>query len=90
MSLYVAAYDISDDERRANMAHALLRYGDRLQRSVFELWLEPGQVRALCRELGPLLSATDSFYLFPIDERGSRATIAWQRPPATFQPVIVD
>jgi CRISPR-associated endonuclease Cas2 len=90
MSLYIAACDISDDDRRQSAAHVLLRYGERLQQSVYELWLEPEQVRILCREIGPLLAVTDSFYIFPIDERGSRATLAWQRPPAVFQPVIED
>ena len=44
MSLYVATYDISDDRRRTQVSRVLLQYGTRLQRSVFEVWLEPAEL----------------------------------------------
>jgi CRISPR-associated protein Cas2 len=88
MSLYLAAYDITDDNRRQSVAGILSSYGHRLQRSVFEVWLEPGEVQILCREIGPHLARTDTFQLFPLDERGTRGRISWQQPGDGFDPVF--
>lgn len=89
MSVFVAAYDVSDDGRRVRVAKVLLRYGQRVQRSVFEVWLEPDQHDALRREIGPLLSAGDEFDLFPVDSRASRRRVRWQRDPHAWEPVVV-
>lgn len=89
MSLYVAAYDISHTGRRASVARILLAYGHRVQRSVYEVWLEPDEVRDLRREVGPYLEPHDRFDIFPIDERGSRRRVSWQQSPREYQPVIL-
>ena len=89
MSLYVAAYDISDDRRRDRVARVLLNYGHRIQQSVFELWLEPEETTMLRREVGARVAADDHFHLFPIDERGSRRSCAWQRGLDEFDPVML-
>ena len=89
MSLYVAAYDISHNGRRASVARVLLGYGDRVQKSVYEVWLEPDELRDLRREVGVYLSLGDEFQIFPIDERGSRKRTAWQRMPSERQAVIL-
>ena len=89
MSRYVATYDISDDRRRARVARVLSGYGERIQCSVFEIWLQPNQVLVLKREIGPILSRADKFHLFPVDERGTRATIAWQQSLPRREPVIL-
>jgi CRISPR-associated endonuclease Cas2 len=81
MSAYVAAYDISHAGRRRQVACILSHYGRRVQRSVFEVWLEPEELPALKRAVGPLLSRTDAFDLFPVDRRDPRRRIRWQRPP---------
>jgi CRISPR-associated endonuclease Cas2 len=89
MSLYLAAYDIHDDWRREQVARVLLRYGERVQRSVFLIWVDPDQVPDLRRALGSRLSTEDRCDLFPVDERGSRKRWSWQRPPVTWAPVIL-
>ena len=89
MSRYVASYDVSDDRRRDRVARVLSGYGERVQRSVFEIWLEPEEVPLLKREVGPLLARTDLFHLFPIDERGTRTTVAWQQSLPEREPVII-
>ena len=63
MSRYVAAYDVSSDLHRTAVARVLLRFGDRLQKSVFEVWLEPEEIPMLRCEVGPLLSTGDLFEL---------------------------
>jgi CRISPR-associated protein Cas2 len=87
MSRYVAVYDISDGNRRERVSRILLSFGYRVQLSVFEIWLEPDEVRELRRDVGPHLDDDDRFDLFPIDERGTRQTISWQRQLDGFDPV---
>ena len=89
MSLYVATYDISDNRRRTHVARVLLQYGTRLQRSVFEVWLEPAELDEFRREVGVLLAVADDFVLMPVDERGTRSTYSWQRPLQRFDAVIL-
>ena len=89
MSLYIASYDIADDHRRTRVARYLLRYGSRLQKSVFEVFLDPEELRDFHLELGGLLSARDEFALIPVDERGTRSTSSWQRDLARFDAVIL-
>lgn len=81
MSLHLAAYDISRDSSRQSVARILLRYGRRIQESVYEVELEPEDVVDLKREIGPWLATTDSFDLFPIDARRTRSRVSWQRDP---------
>jgi CRISPR-associated protein Cas2 len=80
MSQYLAAYDIAEDRRRARVSRLLANYGQRLQRSVFVIQLDHDDLPELRRELGGILAASDSFALVPVDERGFRTTITWQRP----------
>ena len=89
MSLYVAAYDISDDARRSAVAHILLGYGHRIQRSVFEIWLDPDDIPDLCLDLGARLDPSDAFALYPIDERPGRRRLQWQTPPDPWDPVLL-
>jgi CRISPR-associated endonuclease Cas2 len=89
MSLFVAAYDISSDFARDRVAQVLLEYGQRLQDSVFLIWIEPEELPTLRRELGALLARQDRFDLLPVDEAPHRSRWSWQRPPDAFCPVIM-
>ncbi len=81
MSWYAVCYDIAHDGRRAQVARLLLHYGRRLQRSVFEVWLDPDDLPDLRRRIGPLLAKTDLFDILPLDTRRPEFRISWQRPP---------
>lgn len=81
MSWYVAAYDIANDGRREMVARVLTEFGRRVQRSVFEVWLDPADLPDLKRRVGPLLAKTDLFDLFPVDTRRPQARLSWMRPP---------
>lgn len=81
MSLHLATYDISRDSSRQTVARILLRYGRRIQDSVFEIDLDPEDVDELKREVGPWLAVTDLFDLFPVDTRRLHSRISWQRDP---------
>jgi len=89
MSLYVAAYDVARDSRRARVAEILLEYGRRVQRSVFEIEVEPEDLDELRFRVGVLLAKTDAFDLFPIDRRFPKRRISWQRDPVAEDSVIV-
>ena len=81
MSLYVATYDISRDSSRRQVANVLLRYGRRVQASVFEVDLEPEEVEEIQRQIGPWLATTDLFDLFLIDLRRPDQRLRWQAEP---------
>lgn len=89
MSLYVAAYDITEDRRRVQIARILTNYGRRVQQSVFEVWLKPKQVGALKHRLAAILGKDDRFDLFPVDERGPRRRVGWLRSPICYATVSV-
>jgi CRISPR-associated protein Cas2 len=64
--LWVACYDIADDERRAAACAVLLKYGRRVQYSVFECHLTAYRRGRLGAELRDLLDpATDSLRFYP-------------------------
>lgn len=52
---YVVSYDIPDDDRRDQVRAALKNYGARVQYSVFECNLEPGQLAELRARLATLI-----------------------------------
>jgi len=81
MSYYVAAYDISDSRHRQRVARILGRYGQRVQLSVFQIWVEPEELSKLRREVGAYLALEDTFDLFPLDCRDPGRRIRWQHAP---------
>lgn len=89
MSHYIATYDISDNRIRERVARLLTRYGSRVQWSVFEIWLDSEDLPEFRRNIGSLLSRTDEFDLFPIDDRSNRARLRWQQPIERYGPVMV-
>jgi len=52
----VISYDIPDDRRRIRVAKLLLDYGQRVQYSVFEAYLEPAHLAEFYDRLRPLLN----------------------------------
>lgn len=61
----VAAYDVSEDDRRARLAAVLQSFGDRVQKSVFVILIDETELADLReRSLGIIDPDTDSFLLF--------------------------
>ncbi len=50
-AFYVIAYDISDDRRRTQVARMLEGYGERVQYSVFEAWLDDAELKRVRQRL---------------------------------------
>lgn len=51
MDAYLISYDIPDNKRRTKVANALEDYGQRVQFSVFEVWLDSSTKRELTQRL---------------------------------------
>jgi len=88
MSVYLAVYDITADRRRRRVADALASYGHRIQKSVFEVWLDPHEVGEVRARIGMLLEPTDEFELVPVDDRGTRPRSRWQREIEPWDAVV--
>ncbi len=54
-SFYVIVYDISNDKRRLKAAKALEALGERVQHSVFEVYLTPTELERLAARLSKLV-----------------------------------
>jgi CRISPR-associated protein Cas2 len=55
----VVAYDVTDDDRRERIARALLDFGTRVQKSVFECSLTARDLRRMRARVNALLSPGD-------------------------------
>lgn len=67
----VVCYDVSNDRSRLSITHALMGYGVRVQKSVFECLIEnPGEIKKLLSQLESYLDEGDSlrvYYFCPKD-----------------------
>ncbi|MDD5036312.1 MAG: CRISPR-associated endonuclease Cas2 [Methylococcaceae bacterium] len=67
MKIYLACFDISDDKNRDRVDKELMAYGERVQKSVFEIIIrQPQELDALCGKLAPLLEAGDDLRFYPL------------------------
>jgi len=65
-SLYLVSYDISDNRTRARLAHLLEGYGQRVQYSVFELWLTEKELDKLRPRLADAVEAEGTVRLYSL------------------------
>ena len=67
---YLVAFDISNSRRRGRMVKLCLATGFRVQKSVFESFLDSVQVASFENEAEKIIDPdTDSVWLYPIDAR---------------------
>ena len=76
--LYIAVYDISDDQARLRMSHILLRFGERVQESVYECRISRAQLSQLTAECAPELEQDPDANLrvYPVCQTCERRAIA--------------
>ena len=65
-TLYVIAYDISNDKRRTRIHKLLCGYGDWTQYSLFECWLTRQHLAELRLKLKKVLQPGDSLRFYPL------------------------
>ena len=91
MEVYVACFDISDDGLRARVGNLLLRYGDRVQKSVFEIAVKDRfQLDDIRNQLTGMVDDDDSirFYRLCADCRSISTTLTGD-PVAQFPAVVI-
>ncbi len=72
MRCYLVCFDIEDDKTRVRVAKRLLQYGNRVQKSVFELaFNRPADAHSLRAELQKMLDGADNLRFYYLNE-GSR------------------
>ena len=71
--LRVIAYDISDPRRLRRMANICADFGVRVQKSVFEFWLDEERFEELWRRLCAAMDAqSDVLMAYALDEKAAR------------------
>jgi CRISPR-associated protein Cas2 len=66
----VVSYDVVDNRRRQSLAKLLERYGERVQKSVFEMVLEEKELAGLVRRIERLIKKEEDsvrIYRLPAD-----------------------
>lgn len=78
MNVYLACFDISDDKIRNRVGKFMEAYGDRVQKSVFEIIVKrPEELEMLRGKIGPMLDAGDDvrFYRLCAECRGKSLNV---------------
>lgn len=95
-SVYLVAYDVSNDKRRTKIFKKLKGYGEALQYSLFRCALTPNERLRLRAEMWELIDhATDRFLIVdlgPDDGRGHFALEAWGcalQDPAAHDGILI-
>ncbi len=91
MEVYVVCFDISDDRIRDRLGKRLLRYGDRVQKSVFEVGVKNNtELEEMRRELRKIAQDDDNirFYRLCANCRSASNALDSERV-AHFPAVIV-
>jgi len=69
-TLYLIAYDITDDRRLGNVRNLLKGYSTGGQKSAYECFLSDGELRSVMSALGRLISTSDDrLHIFRMDGR---------------------
>ena len=91
MLAYVVCFDITDDKHRLKLAKLLLRYGDRVQLSVFEITLKDeaafSQLRQRC--LKYVEEPDDKLFFYAINQQSREASMTVQGHPIARFPAAV-
>src|SRR4030088_3464708 len=91
---WLVCYDVRDPERLRKAAKHMEGYGERMQYSIFRVWLTPREMERLRWELTELLQPEDIVLLIPLCSEcvaGIRGihqagnTPRWPREPAGHQ-----
>jgi CRISPR-associated protein Cas2 len=95
-SVFLIAYDVSDDKRRTKIHSKLKGYGEALQYSLFRCALTPSERMGLRSEMWELIDhATDRVLLIdlgPDEGRGRLALESWGIPlddPAAHNGILI-
>ncbi|MDE2389235.1 MAG: CRISPR-associated endonuclease Cas2 [Betaproteobacteria bacterium] len=68
-NLYLIAYDIYDPRRLYRVRRYLTGYKVGGQKSVFEIWVTPAELRDIRARLGELMDKEDRLHILSLDPR---------------------
>lgn len=95
-TIFLVAYDVTEDRRRTKIFKKLKGYGQSVQYSLFRCILTPTERQRMKTELWDLINhATDRILLInlgPEDGRGLSACESWGKPlddPASHDGILV-
>ena len=80
--LFMAAYDIRDDQRLYRALHVLRDYACGGQKSVFECYLTPNEKAKLVKRVQSVIDDDDYFLIVPLRQSIAVRTIGMAQPPA--------
>ena len=89
---WVVSYDIGDARRRVKAAQLLLDHGERVQESVYELRLHPGDWKRLSRRLNRLIDPVrDQWRAWPMcaNDRADALELGQPSPHPPQQAIVV-
>lgn len=92
MDCYLVSYDIPDDRRRTKVAALLEGYGQRVQFSVFEVWLNDRQRRELLAQLEKQIKPNEDsvrLYFLCASCRQRVQTLGQGNPPQPPKAIII-
>jgi len=81
---FLVSYDVRDPQRLRRCAKHMEGYGQRMQYSVFRVWLTPREAERLRWELTELLAPEDDVLMIPLCNQcvaGIKGTHVAARPP---------
>lgn len=91
-SLYLLAYDMSDNKRRAKIAKLMESMGERVQGSVFEAYLDAAELQKVMKKSGKIMNMEeDSLRVYFLCEacRPKLKTLGQGKPTAPPDTIIV-
>ncbi len=81
-SLYIIAYDISDQQRLAKIGRFLKGYKTGGQKSVYECFLTDGELKFVMSKLKRMINPHfDRVHIFVMDPRVKNLTLGLAHPP---------
>ncbi|MGR5237950.1 CRISPR-associated endonuclease Cas2 [Vibrio alfacsensis] len=89
--LVLACFDIEDDKTRRQVGHLLGGYGDRVQRSVFEvLFKNPQECKKVFDDLMNIIDDGDDLRFYPLCKRcADKAVGSIENPGDLNRPLVI-
>lgn len=72
---YIICYDIVEAKKRQRVSKALLDYGTRVQKSVFEVYVTDARMQQCIKELRKHVTAADSIRIYGLGVAGAEQTV---------------
>lgn len=90
MNFYIACYDIADDDTRLEVSKTLGKYGDRVQKSVFEIRLHSeAEFLQLRKTLKQIVGDTSEVRLYRLCKRCQQESFTLNDERIAFFPATI-